>query len=84
MAGFLQEKFNDKLNPTYVVKEIKQRNVDLERAEAKFKIFKAIDGSTKFQVILFTPCSDSIKAANRICICNECELEFGSCDLFKT
>ena len=35
-------------------------------------------------IILFTPGSKNIKAAPRLCICSQCQKEFGSCSLFTT
>ena len=42
-----------------------------------------MDGSAKFQVIVFKPNSNSFKAANRLCVCDECCISYGSCSLFQ-
>ena len=34
--------------------------------------------------MVFTPNAEHIKAAPRLCICNECKLDHGSCSLFET
>ena len=39
--------------------------------------------SSQFQVIAFTPNHSYIRTANRLCICQQCKLDYGSCDLFK-
>ena len=42
-----------------------------------------MDGSAKFEVIVFKPNSNSFKAANRLCVCDECCISYGSCSLFQ-
>ena len=42
-----------------------------------------MDGSAKFQVIVFKPNSNSFKAANRPCVCDESCISYGSCSLFQ-
>ena len=49
---------------------------------AKRKIYKRMDGSAKFQVIVFKPNSNSFKAGNRLCVCDECCISYDSCSLF--
>ena len=39
--------------------------------------------SSQFQVIVFTPNHSPIRAANWLCICEQCKLDYGSYDLFK-
>ena len=34
--------------------------------------------------MVFTPNSEYIKAATRLCICENCKLDYGSCPLFKS
>ena len=75
MVEFLQDKFFSHINPKYIIKEIKEHEVHLERVKAKLKTVKTIDGSIKFQAMLFMPESNVIKAS-RICICNTCKLGF--------
>ena len=42
-----------------------------------------MDASVKFQVTVFKPNSNSFKAANRVCVCGECRISYGSCSLFQ-
>ena len=84
MVAFLREKFEKKECPTYVVKEIDEKVLNIARANSMLKVFKTVAGSSKFQVILFTPNSCTIKAANRLCICELCKIEYGTCSLFRS
>lgn len=56
---------------------------DLDNARLKDKQlqFKNICGSSQFQVILFRP-NEQMKASLRLCVCDKCKIEYGSCDLF--
>ena len=63
MIDFLKQKYKDKTNPTYVLKEIDSKELWLLRTEAKLKIFKTVLGSTTFQVMVFHPFSHIIKAS---------------------
>ena len=42
-----------------------------------------IDGSSLFQVMIFTPHSMHIKASPRLCLCEQCKVKFGSCERFQ-
>ena len=55
MVDFLKEKFGQKTNPKYVIKEIDENILEMARAENRLKKFKTIDGSTKFQALCFKP-----------------------------
>ena len=82
MVAFLQNKFESRLNPKYFIKEIDEKELEISRAETKLKRFRTIAGSSSFQVILFRPHSTHIKAAQRLCVCDTCKIEYGSCPLF--
>ena len=84
MVDFLKEKFGQKTNPKYVIKEIDENILEMARAENKFKKFKTIDGSTKFQALRCKPGCVSFKAAPYICSCELCIKDYGSCDVFKS
>ena len=45
-------------------------------------MIKKIDGSSSFRVILFEPGKTTLKASNRLCICEQCKFAYGSCELF--
>lgn len=79
---YLISKFGDKSNPSIFVKELQQDELSNLRAEARLKQYPTIDGSDSFQVIVFKPNSRSFKAAPRLCTCNICLIEYGSCSLF--
>lgn len=81
MVNFLNEKYSHKDNPKYVIKEITQAELEKERTNTK--VFNTIQGSSKFQVILFSPFSSTIKAAPRLCICELCREEYGQCSVFE-
>ena len=82
MVMFLKEKFE--VNSTkYFVKETDEQLLQIVRADNNLKDFISINGSALFQVILFKPNTAHILAASRLCLCSECKIEYGSCDLFK-
>ena len=83
MVSFPKSKFSDNENPHYIIKEIKEGDLQIKRNNAKCKICKWVDGSAKFQVIAFKPNSNSFKAANRLCNCDECCISHDSCSLFQ-
>ena len=83
MVSFVKSKFSNNENPHYIIKEIKEGDLEIKRDNAKLKISKQVDGSTKFQVIVFKPNFNSFKAANRLCVCAEFWIIYGSCSLFQ-
>ena len=82
-VAFLKEKFGGNTNPSYFLKEVTIRELEMSRAELKLKAFRTIDGTAGFQVIVFKPDSMMIKAAPHLCICNECLNDYGLCALFN-
>ena len=83
MIDFLANKFQDREAPKYLIREIDTSYLDQERARAKLKVFPTVEGSSTFQVMVFTPGKSSFKAASRICLCNECKSKYGSCEMFQ-
>ena len=83
MLEFLSEKFNDSESLSYVWKEIEVSQLDEARAANKLKVFETIDGSSKFHCIMFKPNGNSVKASPRICLCDDCSSDYGSCSSFK-
>ena len=83
MLEFLSEKFNDSESLSYVWKEIEASQLDEARAANKLKVFETIGGSSKFYYMVFKPNGNSVKASARICLCNDCSCDYGSCSLFK-
>ena len=42
-----------------------------------------LHGSYQFQVIVFWPNSDNLKAASRLRLCKQCKVNYGDCNLFS-
>ena len=82
MVEWLQTKFETKQDPNYVFKNFEQKSLEAERATDQLKHYPTVNGSSHFQVIVFRP-NEPMKASPRICICDKCQNEYGSCDLFK-
>ena len=51
---FLQQKYFGKTRPSFVVEEITKKELENARAEARLKKYPTIDGSDRFQVMVFT------------------------------
>lgn len=51
-------------------------------AEAKLEVFKTMQDCNMFQVMVFNPFSNVIKASPWLCIYNECQVDNGSSLLF--
>ena len=83
MLEFLSEKCNDSKLLSYVWKEIEVSQLDEARAANKLKVFETIDGSSKFHCMVFKPNGNSVKASPRICLCDDCSSDYGSCSSFK-
>ena len=55
-----------------------------ERAEARYKRFPTVKGSSSFQVMIFYPDSSVIKVAPNLCGCDLCSSSmYGLCELFS-
>ena len=67
----------------HVLKEIDSKELWLLRTEAKLKVFKTVLDSNLFQVMVFHLFSSIIKASPWLCVCNKCQVEYGSCELFS-
>ena len=55
MVDFLEHKFRDNSSPEYIVREITEEELNNARCDVALKVFKIIEGSSSFQVMLFTP-----------------------------
>ena len=82
MVEFLNDKFFERDHPKYSCHEVTSKILDEERASDRLFRHKTIEGSSTFQVLVFKPDSETFKAAPRICICELCNKEYGSCSLF--
>ena len=58
--------------------------LEKERDADHRKKFKTVQGSADFQVMIFTPNTNTFKASPRLCLCDLCSLNYGSCALFQT
>ena len=83
MVDFLANKFQDREAAKYLICEIDASYLVQERARAKLRVFPTVEGSSTFQVMVFTPGKSSFKAATCICLCNECKCKYGSCEMFQ-
>lgn len=81
ITKFLTEKFNQ---PLYVIEEVDSADLGKSRLEAKLHKYLTVHGSSRFQVVVFTPGSEQFKACNFHCFCIQCSLHYGSCKNFKT
>ena len=76
-------KYESKTHPKYFVKEIDTKVLAEERDNCRLKIYHSINGSSTFQVMVFKPGSSVFWASPRICVCDKCMLDYGSCSLFN-
>ena len=82
MVEWLQIKFEIQRDPIYVFKIFNHKSLEAERATEQLKCYATVNGSAKFQVIVYRP-NEPMKASLRICICERCLNEYGSCELFR-
>ena len=80
---FLSKKFNGSKSLSYMWKEIEVSQLHEARAARKLKVFETIYGSSKFHCMVFKPNGNSFKASPRICLCDDCSSDYGSCSSFK-
>ena len=83
MVDFLANKFQDREAAKYLICEIDASYLVQERARAKLRVFPTVEGSSTFQVMVFTPGKLSFKAAICICLCNKCKCKYGSYEMFQ-
>ena len=77
MVEFHEQKFPDNLFDVISTKELEDK-----QSEDALLSVKTTDGSSKFQIVVFTLDSKQIKAASRLCICDNCLVNYGTCDRF--
>ena len=78
MVNYLNNKFENYTDTRYTIKEIEEEVLTSMRRLSQLKVFRGINGSSKFQVILFQPNVTFIKAATHLCLCEQCKTEYGS------
>ena len=80
MIFYLPDKFAGK---AYKFVEIDSQALAESRAEETLPCDETVVESEDFQVVLFTPGSETFKASPRLCLSDFCVLNYGSCKLFK-
>ena len=83
MVNFLSNKYAEFKDPHYVLKNISINRLMEGRVQDQRNVYKTIDGSNSFQVLVITPNYASFRAAPHLCICQQCKVEYGSCSNFK-
>ena len=83
VVSFLKGRFQDHEAPQYHIKEILETELSEERTKRQKMKFPTIKGSSLFHVAIFKPKSEKFKASTRLCLCEQCLIEYGSCPLFK-
>ena len=63
---------------------ISTKELEYRRRESALLSIKIINGSSKFQFVVFTPDSKQIKAAPRLFIFDSCPVNYGACDCFTS
>ena len=81
IVSFLCTKF-EASNQKYVIREINERELDIQCAEANYFQYPTIDGSYIFQAMVFDPNSVDFKASIIRCVWEQCAENYGSCDRF--
>ena len=61
----------------------RRRSFSLHAQRISIKFFRGINGSSKFQVMLFQPNVTFIKATTNLCLCEQSKTEYGSCSIFQ-
>ena len=84
MIEYLRAKFEDNQDPSYEITELTLEETEHERKESRKYLYGTINGTSSFRAVVFTPNSTTIRAAPRVCVCEECLKEYGSCTLFKS
>eukprot|EP00794_Sanderia_malayensis_P019611 gene19611-21542_t len=83
IATSLIKKFGANMKPAYHIKEVEVEELEELRCKRRKKVFKTVDGSSTFHVLVFKPKESFFLASPRLCICDECKHDYGSCSLFS-
>ena len=79
----LYGKFDDRICPTFFFKDIDCSVLGEERVTLKLRQFDTVTGSSSFHCMVFSPGNESFIAAKLIFICDNCKVNYGSCEKFK-
>ena len=82
MVQFLETKFQNTSSVDYHFKSIDTALLDEERSLDLLIDVATVHGSSTFHAMVFSPGKDCFKASKRICICDKCKDQFGSCEQF--
>ena len=83
-VSFLNKKFASSFDPVYKVREIHSATIQIARTGNRQMVFPTIDGLSSFQVLIFTPNSNTFRASPYLCSCECCiKQKYGSCPLFE-
>ena len=83
IVTYLIKQFSTHESPEYHIKKITVDEFKKEREARRKKVFKTIDGSASWYVMVFKPGQSHFLASPRLCICEQCIVEYGSCNLFS-
>ena len=78
----LINQFGTRDNPEYHITEGTVGELEEERESRRRKVYKTIKGSALWHVMIFKPGQAYFVASPRLCICDECASNYGSCALF--
>ena len=82
-VSFLNKTFASSFDPVYKVREIHSATLQIARRGNRQMVFPKIDGSSSFQVLIFTPNSNTFRASPYLCSCECCIKQNGSRPLFE-
>ena len=83
ITDFLKVHFQYKTSPDYHIVEITESLIADVKSSIKNKVYKTIEGSSSWQACVFKPGHTTFQASPRLCICQQCKVDYGSCSLFK-
>ena len=84
IVEFLKKKFGENNAPQYHIVEIEEAALNEERERDLRRVYKTIHGSSEFHIMIFTPNSKSFRASPRLCLCDQCKVDYGSCSFFNS
>ena len=83
IVNALDNRYAESSSVNYRIKEITVEQLEKERKEAKSIIVSPTEGSSSFRAMVFKPGSEAFKASTRLCICEDCKVEYGLCSTFS-
>ena len=83
IVSHLIQKFGTNKSPEYHIAEIKVEELEVLRESRCRKQYKTVDGSASFHVMVFKPNQTYFMTSPRLCICEQCKEDYGSCSLFS-